>query len=323
MSLILWILVFVVSLFVLVKSSDFFIESAEKIGLYFGIAGFILGVTIVAIGTSLPELVTSIVAVFSDNSSEIIFGNVVGSNITNILLILGLAAILGTPRKKISFGIVNVDLPLLIGSSLLFVLIIWDGVFSFFDGIICVLAFVIYLFYSLSMRKKSEEKKIEDTLGLSLKTKIKEFEFVKSFVILILSIAFLYLGAKYLVKSLIEISAILNIGVGILSVTLVSLGTSFPELFVIFSAMRKGGIDIAVGNVLGSNIFNVFIVMGIPSFFGNLTFNLSDILFPVVMMVVATFLFFFMTQDHELTRWEGYFLVLLYLFFIMKTFGFF
>ncbi|GAH33655.1 unnamed protein product, partial [marine sediment metagenome] len=123
-----WIIVFVVSLFVLIKASDYFTHSAEKIGLFFGIPLFIVGATIVAVGTSLPELISSIFAVLR-NSSEIVVGNVVGSNVANIFLVLGIAAIVGR-RMKLTYELIHVDLPLLIGSAFLLAVTIWDGIFS-------------------------------------------------------------------------------------------------------------------------------------------------------------------------------------------------
>lgn len=126
-DVLLWSIIFIISLAVLIKSSDYFTHAAEKIGLYFGMPAFVVGVTIVAVGTSFPELISSIYAVLTNNS-EIVIGNVVGSNITNILLVLGLAAIIGG-KLNTRYEVLHVDLPIVVGSAFLLGLMIWDGNF--------------------------------------------------------------------------------------------------------------------------------------------------------------------------------------------------
>ena len=130
-ELIIWIVIFIVSLFVLIKASDFFTDSAEQIGLFLGISPFLIGVTIVSVGTSMPELISSIVAVYQ-NSSEIVFGNVIGSNIANIFLIIGVASLISSPLR-IQYELINVDLPLFVGSTFLLGLTVLDGEFSLND----------------------------------------------------------------------------------------------------------------------------------------------------------------------------------------------
>ena len=144
-----------ISIFVLVKASDWFIDAAEKIGLSFGISPFIIGVTIVAAGTSLPELATSIIAVMSDNS-ELVIGGVVGSNITNILLVLSLTAILGK-EIILDFDVMDVDMPMLFGSAILLFFAIYDGNFSLFEAFLFLAGMVIFL--ANSFRGKGREKK--------------------------------------------------------------------------------------------------------------------------------------------------------------------
>jgi len=303
---------FVGSLFLLVKSSDYFTRSAEKIGLYFGMPAFIVGVTIVALGTSLPELVSSIMAVLH-GSSEIVIGNVIGSNIANILLVLGVAAIIGK-KMEISFELIHVDLPILVGSAFLLAFSILDGVFTYKEGLLLLCALLIYLLYTINsgneINPKKEKKEKREKLA------------PQTIIVLLASSGFLFLGAKYTIESIVKISEILNIGKEIIAVSAVALGTSLPELMVTISAARQGKAEMAVGNVLGSNIFNSFAVMAIPSFFGPLIIPREILLFSLPMMIVATLLCFFMTQEKELTRWEGWFLVLFYVLFIGKIFSF-
>ncbi len=305
--------IFIASLAVLIKSSDYFIQSAEKIGKYFGIPAFIIGVTIVALGTSLPELVSSIIAVIQD-SSEIVAGNVIGSNIANIFLILGIAAILGK-KLKISFELIHVDLPLLVGSAALLTFTILDGVFTWKEGTISLLGLAIYLFYTASSGKEieAEQGKIKNTK--------KEKLGGKTIPILLASCGFIFLGAKFTIDSIINLSNILNIGKEVIAMSAVAFGTSLPELMVTISAAKKGNAEMAVGNVLGSNIFNSFAVMGVPAFFGVLIIPKEILVFSLPVMLTATLLYFFMTQEKQITRWEGWFLIVFYGFFIGKIFN--
>ncbi|HIH69683.1 calcium/sodium antiporter [Methermicoccus shengliensis] len=317
LHLFIWLIIFIVSLIVLIKASDYFTDSAEKIGLYFGLPAFIVGVTIVAIGTSLPELVSSIFAVLK-GSSEIVVGNVVGSNITNIFLILGIAAIIGK-KIKVTYELVHVDLPLLIGSAFLLAVTIWDGIFTLPEALLCIGGIILYLLYTIHTQKEYEDVEIKKEMKEELK-KRRKLDW-KTLTILIVSAFFIYLGAEYTIESVIKLSKILNIGKEIIAISAVALGTSLPELMVTVSAARKGKPEIAVGNVLGSNIFNALAVMGMPAFFGTLIIPHSILTFGLPMMLVATLLYFFMTQDKEITKWEGWMLIIFYVFFIGKVFN--
>ena len=316
MSLLLvWIVVFAASLFVLIKASDYFTDSAEKIGIFLGLPAFIVGVTIVAVGTSLPELVSSVIAVLR-NSSEIVIGNVVGSNIANIFLILGIAAIIAG-KLKLSYELIHVDLPLLVGSAFLLAVTIWDGVFSMPEALLCIAGLIVYVVYTINTEKEHEDKEMRK----EMKRKSKE-EYgagIKTWVVLVVSGFFIYLGAKYTIESIIQLSEILQVGKEIIAISAVALGTSLPELIVSISAARNGKHEMAVGNVLGSNIFNSFAVMGIPALFGNIIIPKSILYFGLPMMLLATLLYFFITQEKEITKWEGWMLIIFYAFFIGKV----
>jgi len=314
-----WIIVFVVSLFVLIKASDYFTHSAEKIGLFFGIPLFIVGATIVAVGTSLPELISSIFAVLR-NSSEIVVGNVVGSNVANIFLVLGIAAIVGR-RMKLTYELIHVDLPLLIGSAFLLAVTIWDGIFSFPEALLCIAGIILYLLYTINTKSKHEN--IEIKKGPNEEVKQGRKLDWKTLVILAVSAFFIYFGAKYTVESVIKLSEIFNIGKEIIAISAVALGTSLPELMVTIAAAKKGKPEMAVGNILGSNIFNALAVMGIPALIGTLIIPHSILTFGLPMMLIATLLYFFITHDKEVTKWEGWLLVIFYVFFIGKLFSLF
>ena len=311
-NLIIWLIIFILSLFVLIKASDFFTDAAEKIGISLGISPFLIGVTIVSVGTSLPELISSITAVYQ-NSSEIVFGNVMGSNIANIFLIIGTASLISSPLK-ILYELINVDLPLFVGSAFLLGLTVLDSNFSINEAIICILGYVVYVFYTISSGKEEQQSETIDTSQKSFP--------VKQIVIVIVSALFVFFGATYTIKSVTKISEILEIGKELIALSAVALGTSLPELIVTISAARKGNPEIAVGNVLGSNIFNSLIVMGIPRLTGKLEIPDDVLGSGLLVLLVGTILFFFVTQDKQVTRWEGLIFFIFYGWFIGNIFGF-
>lgn len=313
-----WIIIFIAGLYALIKASDYFTDSAEKIGLHLKMPAFIVGVTIVAIGTSLPELISSMFAVLN-NSSEIVVGNVIGSNIANVFLVLGVAAILGK-KLKVHYSLVHVDLPILFGATMLFTIAIWDGHFSIFEALLSLSLLFVYMKYTISTSKKDKEIKKE----IKKRNKIKKQKLDKKvWWTLIISSIFIFLGAKYTIDAVIQLSKILNIATEIIAVSAVALGTSLPELFVSITAAKKGNPEMAIGNVLGSNIFNTLAVMGIPALFGKLIIPASMLTFALPIMIIATLTYYFTTQDREVTQWEGWMLLILYILFMGKLFNLF
>jgi len=204
-------------------------------------------------------------------------------------------------------------LPLLIGSAFLLGATIWDGVFTLPDALLCIAGYIVYLLYTLNAQKENKEVEIKKEKELTWKTLI----------ILVISAFFIYLGAEYTIKSIIKLSQILNIGKEVIAISALALGTSLPELMVSISAARKGKSELAVGNVLGSNIFNTLAVMGIPALFGTLAIPHSILAFGLPIMLIATLLYFFATQDKEITKWEGWMFIIFYIFFIGKLFNLF
>ncbi|MGB3479009.1 MAG: calcium/sodium antiporter [bacterium] len=306
-----WIVIFIISLYVLIRASAYFTNAAAKIGLAFGIPDFVVGLTIVAIGTSLPELISSIFAVLH-NSSEIVIGNVVGSNITNIFLIVGVTAI-AAKKLKITYELVHIDLPLLMGTALFLTITVWDGRFSLFEALLCLIGLVVYFLHAVTSGENGDWAK---NRGMTRKPVKKIKVGVKTFIVLIISSFFIYLGGRYTVEAVIELSQIINIGKEIIAASVVAFGTSLPELAVSITAARQGKPEIAIGNVLGSNVFNALAVMGIPTLIGSLIIPQHIITFALPMMVIASLLFFFMTQDKEISQWEGWLLLIFYVFYI-------
>ncbi len=297
--------IFAVSLFVVVKSADYFTESAEKIGVYIGLSPFIIGTIILSIGTSLPELVTSIAAVLQKHS-EIVVADVVGSNTTNILLVLGVSMVF-TKKTTLIHDAASVDFPILITSSLFLYLSFINNSFNYINGAFFLLCLIVYILYAINSKKINIEERVE---RISIKEPL----------ILIVSIILLDLGSKYTVKSIIEISKQLNIATGIIAATVVALGTSLPELLVSVTAAKKGKLDIAVGNIVGSNIFNAFGVLGISSIIGTIHIDNITKHVGIPFMVASTIILGFILQNKRMSRWVGSILVIFYFFFVYQFF---
>jgi len=313
-------IILAVSLLALVKSADLFTEGAEELGVVFKVPSFVVGITIVALGTSLPELVSGILAAVR-GAPEIVVGNAVGSNVTNIFLVLGIAAILGG-RLFVHREIVKVDLPMVASSGALLALTALDGTVSRIDGVLLFAGAVIYVTYSVRLSRPSPameaavEASVVEEVGPE-RARFRPLILVK----LIGGAVIIYFAAEYTIRSAVEISTLLDIGSDIIAISAVALGTSLPELFVSAVAARRGKLDIAIGNVLGSNVFNAFAVAGIPAIIAPLPVSNTILTIGLPFMGVATVLYFFMAQDREVTRWEGMPLVLFYILFLGKLFG--
>ena len=296
---------FIASLAVLLKASDWFIDSAEEIGLSLGISPFIIGVTIIAFGTSLPELATSIASVFAGDS-QIVVGNVIGSNITNIALVLGLVAIY-VKTIKLETNLWKMDMPFLWASAFFLWFILSDRKVTTLEAILCLVGLVIFLGFSLS---SSDDDGEENPKASN-----------KSYILLIIGGILVWLGADYTVMSIQKMSNLMGIGSGVIALSLVALGTSLPEVIVSMNAAKKGKTSIAVGNVLGSNIFNTLAVIGIPALIGDLEIPEKIISFSLPLMVVMTLLFGIMTISKTISRWEGMILIICYIYFLVKLFS--
>ena len=309
MDILLWLAVFSVSLFGLLKSSDWFIAASEKIGKHFGLPDYIIGVTIVAMGTSLPELASSIAAVYS-GSSEIVVGNALGSNITNILLVFGLVLIVGkkvTIKRDLSFT----DLPILLISAFLIYFLLRDQVVEIYESIILLVALGIFLLMTLKSDNDTEQEVEEDHFKVNLGLQ---------FLILVASVVGIFISSNYTVVGIEKLSGIMGISSGVIALTLVALGTSLPEVIVSIKATLKGNAEMAVGNIIGSNIFNTYAVISIPRFFGEL--KVLDIIpsFTLPLMLAITVLLYFLCQSKHMSRWVGYMMIVFYIYYISSLF---
>ncbi len=322
MQFIIWGAVFVVAVLALVKSADVFTQGAEEIGYFLGMPAYVVGVTIVAIGTSLPELVSSVFAV-AEGSPEIVIGNVVGSNITNIFLVLGVAAILGR-RLEATYEIIHVDLPMLVASAVMVVFVALDEVITRPEAILCGAGAVVYFLYAvnISRARGRAHEEIEEEIEEELDVERGRLD-PRVWPRIGLGAVVLYFAAEFTVRSVIELAALFEVGAEIIALSAVALGTSLPELTVSIVASRRGNLEIAIGNVLGSSVFNAFAVVAVAGVITELPIPERVLDTGLPFMLAATLLYFFMAQDREITRWEGWLLVIFYALFVGRLFGLF
>jgi cation:H+ antiporter len=341
-------LVFVVSLAFLVKGADWFVESAEKIGLALKISPFVIGVTVVALGTSFPELASSLAAVLKEaviangaeiDPTEIVAANVIGSNIANILLIIGLAAVATKSFLAVKRSLIDIDLPLLASVTVLFGFIIWDGEIVRWEGILLLFAFLVYLLYTIFQRGDRSEKGFTGPQVLEELPTGEIFEVLPSradrrkskkpaekinskvFLFLIIGAVCLTIGANYLIDSVMELSEVLEIGVSAIAIFAVAVGTSLPELVVSVRAAAQKKYEIALGNVFGSNVFNALIVIGIPSLIKNLSVSNVTLEVGFPFMVIATLLLVISGITRRISVWEGSMFLIIYILFIIRIFS--
>jgi len=308
--MLLQIIIFITALAALLTSAKFFTSAAELIGAFFKMPSFIIGVFIVGIGTSLPELVSAIVAI-NQSVSEIVPGNVIGANISNVLLITGLVAILNRKEIKLSQSYIFIHLHYLIGAFFIFVIIAFDGTIVWYEAIVGMLAFLTYGVYLI---KNEVEEHAHEQKSNAQKEKFP----AKQLLILVIASVGIYFSADYTVSSLTHIATDLSVPPSIIALTVLSLGTTLPELAVNITAIKQGKAEMAVGNVLGSSIFNSLMVPAIASFFGNITVPEQLIHFSLPVMLGSGLFFYLLTHDKRISHWEGTLFVFIYILFIIK-----
>ncbi len=304
------LLIFAGALALLLTAAQFFTKSAENIGAYLRMPAFVIGVFIVGIGTSLPELIASVLSV-RQGVSEIVAGNIIGANITNILLITGVVAWLHQRDIVLSKAYIFIDLHYLVGAFFLFAVVAYDGIITWKEAIVGVAAFFIYSFYLINDGKNTPHDNQKPAMAFP----------VKDAGLLMLTGVGIYLGADYTVSSISALAAMAGIPPAVIALTVLSLGTTLPELAVNISAIRQGKAEMAVGNVLGSSIFNAMFIPGAAAMFGDLIVPQVLIGFSLPFMLGAGLFFYLLTQDKKISRWEGMLYICIYVLFMLKVSG--
>ena len=285
----------------LAKGADFFVDGASSVAKRFKIPQIVIGLTIVAMGTSMPEAAVSIKAAISGNA-DISIGNVVGSNILNILLILGVSSVIfPLVIKKFTQ---RIDIPIVMGASLILLVLGFFGKIFFWGGIIMLLCFGGYLAYLFVTAKKNADGEEE--------TKIKNMPVWKSIIFAILGIIMIVLGSEFAVETATNLAKMAGWSDAFIGLTIVALGTSLPELFTSVMAAIKKNSDIAIGNVVGSNIFNILFILDVTSLIIPINFAPSFLIDTAISLGCAALLLVLSLRGGKLRRWGGVIMLVSY-----------
>lgn len=303
-----WGGILAISLYVLVRGADLFVEGAKQIGSALGMSSFAIGVLIVGIGTSLPELASSLAAVAA-GSTEIVIANVVGSNITNILLIVGILALFGGP-VMINRNLLKTELPIFFIGTVQFVASVYDGVVDRIEALLLLATFCAYAWYLFS----SDNAAKKEMAVKKDKSKIT----TKNVVFVVTGVVAVLIGAKFTVDMAVNIATGLSIPIGLVSIGAIAIGTSLPELFVSLQALKSGDTDLAIGNIFGSNAFNILMVIGIPGLI--MPLDAGDVVMQLglAVLIAASLILFVLGLARQVQRWEGVAMLIFFTFFIIK-----
>ncbi|SOC37801.1 calcium/sodium antiporter [Salinicoccus kekensis] len=314
----------VVGFVLLIKGADWFVDSASTIARKLSISPIVIGLTIVAFGTSAPEVVVNIIAALEGNG-DMVVGNVVGSNIANITLILGLTALVSP--IVVERSIANRDMIFALGSVFLLLILVgerWFGgsgesMLTRLDGLIFLLGMAFYMFYVFMKARRTRVATLDEELRL---TEAREpgtasRGWASLIIVLIVGLAGIILGGELVVSSATEIAIALGMSQALVGLTIVAIGTSLPEMVTSIMAAVKGETDMAMGNLVGSGIFNILLVLGLSATVAPLAVS-SVIIIDIFVMIAATILVFVMSKSsYHLNRVEGGFLFAIYIVYLV------
>ena len=298
MNILLEIFLLSLGFLLLVKGADWFVDGASGVAAKLRIPQLVIGLTIVAMGTSAPEAAVSLSAALK-GSAEITIGNIVGSNILNILIILGLASAL--VPIAVAKSTIRVDIPFMLLITGVLLGLGWDGTISLPDGIIMLALFLGYLAYLFLGAKNNPEEE-----------PLKDLPLWKAFALTVIGLALIIWGADLAVEAATSLARIFGISERFIGLTIVALGTSLPELFTSVSAARKGNADIAIGNIVGSNIFNILVIVGLSALIVPVPFANPFRVDTVVAVLAGIVLLLCALRRKKLVAWHGILMLALY-----------
>lgn len=307
------LLIIVLSFLALIKGADWLVDGSSSIAKKLGIPAIVIGLTIIAFGTSAPELVVNVMSSIN-GANEIAIGNILGSNIANILLILGIAAIISqisvktnTAWKEVPFALLGVVVLMILANDRLIDHVLISSL-SRIDGLILICFFIIFLYYIFGIAKLKGEE-----------TPIKTYKTWQSILMVIGGFVGLILGGKFVVDSAVAIATSLGVSQALIGLTIVAIGTSLPELVTSAVAAYKKQSDIAIGNVVGSNIFNIFWILGLSAIIKPLPFTaeLNQDLFITTAVTLLLFSFIFIGKKFTIQRWQGISFIGIYIAYII------
>ena len=296
------ILLLILGFVLLIKGADFFVDGASSTAMNFKVSKMLIGLTIIAFGTSAPELAVSMSAL-ANKSTDMVLGNVIGSNILNVLLILGVAALIHPIRIK--DNTVKKELPMALLLSTLLAVLMFDvklgnnGInqLTRSDAIVILLFFIIFVYYLVALAKQKKEND---------KSEKPKFNIWVSLLLVIIGLGGIILGSNLVVDNATSIAKTLGVSERIIALTIIAFGTSLPELVTTIVSSVKGEQDLLLGNIIGSNIFNICVVLGIPVvIFGTITPSSFQTIDLIILVLSAFLLFIFAESKRTLSKLEG------------------
>ncbi len=313
MEIALQLALLIIGFVLLIKGADWLIDGASSVASNFKVSKLLIGLTIIAFGTGAPELAVSFSSIIN-GSTDILIGNVIGSNIVNVLLLIGVAAVINPIRVK--KDTVSKELPLLLLISTALITLLLDvnlsgaivNTFSRADAIICLLFFGIFLYHLIAMARKNRRDK-------SAKKEVEKpkYKLGKSFLFIILGLVGVVGGSQLVVNSSSFIASAIGISERIISLTVIAIGTSLPELVTTITAAKKGESDLLVGNIVGSNIFNICIVLALPVVFAGPITPKNFETIDLVMLIFSSLLLCLLAKNKQkITRLEGFLMLLIF-----------
>ncbi|MDR1951183.1 MAG: calcium/sodium antiporter [Bacteroidales bacterium] len=318
------VLLIIIGLIILVKGADIFVDGSSQIAKKLNVSERIIGLTLVAFGTSFPELSISVIAAL-EGSDGLAIGNVVGSNIFNICFILGVVALIRP--VVVSKSMIKKDMPMNILVSLVLFILLFDSFFTGkfgssgltrSDGLIFLLFFVVFLYYTFysHINGSSKIESVDDCIAEAghatpLQTP-KKYNLWKNIAMIVLGLGGVLLGGDFVVRGSVSLAQTFGFSDTLIGLTIVSMGTSLPELITSIVAIKKGKDDIAVGNIVGSGIFNVLFIFGVASVISPLTLSVNIFVDVIVLIAASVLLFLVSRNNGKITKIEGLILLTMY-----------
>ncbi|MEA2091514.1 MAG: calcium/sodium antiporter [Campylobacterota bacterium] len=304
-------IIFIAAMSALIFGADFIIKESERIALHFKISHFVIGATLVAFGTSLPEMAASMMAA-GQNKSDMAVANVVGSVIFNITLVLGTVFLISKkmyPKRNLFAQ----DSAWVVVPLVLFFIMVQDGVISRIDGLLYLLLMISYLVFLFSDSKEDLEGEIDEDLAK------EKFNWGKTIILLAIGFALTIGGANFVIESGTNIARDFGVSEWIIGIFLISLGTSLPELVVSLVAVKKGHAEMSIGNIIGSNVANFSMVLGAASLVNPLTVDLVTTKFDMLIMIAASVTLLFILANKLYNKAGAIFLLIILALFIQNS----
>lgn len=313
------ILLIILGFVLLIKGADFLVDGASSLAKRFNIPDIIIGLTIVSIGTSMPELFVSSTSAMN-GSSDMAIGNIIGSNLCNLLMILGISTIIKPVKFQKETRLIEIPLCLII--TIIFAIFCnTSGTISRIEALILIFLFVLFIIYTIIMGKKGKEFDAENAI-IEIKEDNKPLSLKNSIILIVLGIVGLKIGGDLTVENATNLARMFNVSEKIIGLTILAIGTSLPELVTSVTAAIKGNSDIAIGNIIGSNIFNILLIIGVSAIISPLTYNFTYNI-QIAILVLSTIvlsIFPIIPPKNEMSRFNGLIYLIIYIIYMVILF---